>query len=146
MPLLDEAAELLGDDDGAGRGRAAGGATRGARARVAREVLEDSGGGRDGRPLSAELLARPVAGGGASATVAERAAADRTWTYGHVVVDEAQELSPMAWRLLMRRCPTRSMTIVGDVAQTGARPGRASWAQVLRPYVAERCRDRDADA
>ena len=56
-------------------------------------------------------------------TTAERAAADRTWTYGHVIVDEAQELSAMAWRLLLRRCPTRSMTVVGDVAQTGS-PGR----------------------
>ena len=38
-------------------------------------------------------------------TAAERAAADRTWVFGHVIVDEAQELSPMAWRLLMRRVP-----------------------------------------
>ena len=56
---------------------------------------------------------------GTAATTAERAAADRTWTYGHVIVDEAQELSAMAWRMLMRRCPTRSMTLVGDIAQTG---------------------------
>ncbi|PRC57109.1 helicase, partial [Mycobacterium sp. ITM-2017-0098] len=33
--------------------------------------------------------------------LAERAAADREWTYGHVVVDEAQELSEMDWRVLM---------------------------------------------
>ena len=39
--------------------------------------------------------------------------------FGHVIVDEAQELSQMAWRMLMRRCPARSLTIVGDVAQTG---------------------------
>ena len=32
-------------------------------------------------------------------STAERAAADRTWTYGHIIVDEAQELSAMAWRL-----------------------------------------------
>ena len=41
----------------------------------------------------------------ASLTAAERAAADRTWAFGHVIVDEAQELSAMAWRMLMRRCP-----------------------------------------
>ena len=52
-------------------------------------------------------------------TAAERAAEDRTWTFGHVIVDEAQELTPMAWRVLMRRCPSRSMTLVGDTAQTG---------------------------
>ncbi len=68
-------------------------------------------------------------------TTAERAAADRTWTYGHVIVDEAQELSPMAWRLLMRRNPTRSMTVVGDVAQTGSLAGASSWAEVLTPHL-----------
>jgi DNA helicase IV len=73
-------------------------------------------------------------------STAERAAADREWTYGHVVVDEAQELSPMAWRVVMRRCPTRSMTIVGDIAQTGDLAGAGSWAEVLGPYVANRWR------
>jgi DNA helicase IV len=37
-----------------------------------------------------------------------------------VTVDEAQELSAMAWRMVMRRCPARSMTVVGDLAQTSA--------------------------
>jgi DNA helicase IV len=73
-------------------------------------------------------------------TTAERAAADRTWAFGHVIVDEAQELSPMAWRLLMRRCPSRSMTIVGDVAQTGDLAGTVSWGAALEPYVADRWR------
>jgi len=54
--------------------------------------------------------------------------------YGHVVVDEAQELSEMDWRMLVRRCPTRSMTIVGDLAQTGSVAGAASWARVPRPH------------
>ncbi len=66
-------------------------------------------------------------------TAAERAAADRTWAFGHVIVDEAQELSPMAWRLLMRRCPSRSMTLVGDVAQTGDPAGTSSWAATSGP-------------
>jgi DNA helicase IV len=55
-------------------------------------------------------------------------------------VDEAQELSPMAWRLLMRRCPSRSMTVVGDVAQTGELAGTTTWDQVFEPYVAQRWR------
>ena len=77
-------------------------------------------------------------------TAAERAAADRTWAFGHVIVDEAQELSPMAWRLLMRRCPSRSMTVVGDVAQTGDLAGAgvlgagASSPYVARPLAAGR--------
>ncbi len=73
-------------------------------------------------------------------TAAERAAADRTWAFGHVIVDEAQELSPMAWRALMRRCPAKSMTIVGDVAQTGDISGSASWADALGAFVADRWR------
>src|SRR3569833_2317404 len=66
-------------------------------------------------------------------TAAERAAADRKWAFGHIIVDEAQELSPMAWRLLMRRSPSRSMTIVGDIAQTGILGGAASWQEMLQP-------------
>ncbi|WP_347404427.1 hypothetical protein [Streptomyces sp. MST-110588] len=50
-------------------------------------------------------------------------------------MDEAQELSPMAWRMVMRRAPTRSMTVVGDVAQTGSPAGARSWGQVLDPYT-----------
>jgi DNA helicase IV len=57
-----------------------------------------------------------------------------------VIVDEAQELSPMAWRMLMRRCPARSLTIVGDVAQTGDLAGLGSWPDALNPYLAERWR------
>jgi DNA helicase IV len=73
-------------------------------------------------------------------SVADRAAEDRTWTYGHVIVDEAQELSPMAWRMLMRRCPSKSMTVLGDIAQTGDLSGADSWQQVLAPHVEDRWR------
>jgi DNA helicase IV len=66
----------------------------------------------------------------------ERAAADRDWTYGHVVVDEAQELSEMDWRVLMRRCPNRSFTVVGDLAQRRSVAGATSWDTMLEPYVA----------
>ncbi|MBM7774632.1 DNA helicase IV [Actinokineospora baliensis] len=58
--------------------------------------------------------------------------------FGHVVVDEAQELSEMAWRMLMRRCPTKSMTVVGDLAQTGSPAGASSWDRVLRPHMQDR--------
>jgi DNA helicase IV len=53
--------------------------------------------------------------------------------FGHVVVDEAQEISEMGWRMLARRCPTKSMTIVGDLAQTGSAAGAADWERVPRP-------------
>ena len=67
--------------------------------------------------------------------LAERAAADRDWTYRHVVVDEAQELSEMDWRVLMRRCPGKSFTIVGDLAQRRSEAGATSWGAMLEPYV-----------
>jgi DNA helicase IV len=52
-----------------------------------------------------------------------------------VVVDEAQELSEMDWRVLMRRCPRRSFTIVGDLAQRRSPAGATSWGSMLEPYV-----------
>ncbi|MEV4119660.1 ATP-binding domain-containing protein [Micromonospora sp. NPDC049645] len=152
VPLLDEAAELLGEDE-----RAA--AARRDRIRMmereyAEGVLEIARGSRSidvedeaegGEILGVtdlidadRLLERQEETD--RLTTAQRAAADRTWAFGHVIVDEAQELSPMAWRLLMRRCPSRSMTIVGDVAQTGALSGTPSWADALAPYVAQRWR------
>jgi DNA helicase IV len=67
--------------------------------------------------------------------LAERAAADRDWTYRHVVVDEAQELSEMDWRVLMRRCPGRSFTIVGDLAQRRSAAGARAWDAMMAPYV-----------
>lgn len=133
VPLLDEAAELLGEDDQAQRAQAAEDERRrSADVEYARQVLRSSGAGG---LVSAELLAERFAESGPAGTTAERAAADRTWTYGHVVVDEAQELSPMAWRMLLRRCPTRSMTVVGDLAQTSAPSAAADWATRLDPVL-----------
>ncbi|MEV4729023.1 RNA polymerase recycling motor ATPase HelR [Saccharopolyspora sp. NPDC049426] len=70
--------------------------------------------------------------------LAERAAADRDWTYRHVVVDEAQELSEMDWRVLMRRCPSRSFTVVGDLAQRRSAAGAGAWGAMLDRYVPDR--------
>ena len=71
-------------------------------------------------------------------TVAERAAADRDWRFGHLVVDEAQELSAMDWHVLLRRCPSRSITAVGDLAQRSAPAGAHAWADVLAPHLGSR--------
>lgn len=57
-------------------------------------------------------------------------------TYGHIVVDEAQDLSPMELRVLKRRDLTGSMTIVGDMGQATTAASSASWdatLQVLEP-------------
>ncbi|WP_446220612.1 HelD family protein [Micromonospora sp. IBHARD004] len=152
VPLLDEAAELLGEDERAAAARRE--RIRSLEREYAEGVLEIARGSRsidvedeaDGGEIlgvtdlidADRLLERQEES--ERLTTAQRAAADRSWAFGHVIVDEAQELSPMAWRLLMRRCPSRSMTIVGDVAQTGALSGTPSWQEALEPYVARRWR------
>jgi len=51
--------------------------------------------------------------------------------FGHVIVDEAQDLSPMQWRVVARRCTIGSMTVVGDLGQA-SRPGAIrSWDEAL---------------
>lgn len=51
--------------------------------------------------------------------------------YGHVVVDEAQDLSPMQWRAVGRRCPTQSFTLAGDEAQAVRAGAAATWERIL---------------
>ncbi|MFJ4593718.1 MULTISPECIES: HelD family protein [unclassified Kitasatospora] len=60
----------------------------------------------------------------------------RSW--GHVVVDEAQELTAMQWRAVLRRCPTRSMTVVGDFAQAGPAAQARDWHEALHPHTGSR--------
>lgn len=145
VPLLDEAAQLLGEDDAAAKAGAA--RARDEEIAYAQGVLDVAAGSKteDKEVLAVSDLidARRLADRSRVAdrrTVAERASADRTWAFGHVIVDEAQELSPMAWRVLMRRCPTRSMTLVGDVAQTSSPGGLDSWDEALTPFVGDRWR------
>ncbi|RJQ81433.1 HelD family protein [Amycolatopsis panacis] len=146
VPLLDELAELLGADDSEEQ------AQNRRRERVERayaegvldileqdEEIQDEEMLRVSDVLDAELFAERQQAR-SELTAAQRAAQDRTWTFGHVIVDEAQELSAMDWRLLVRRTPNRSMTLVGDVAQTGTAGGARSWDEVLAPYVADRWR------
>lgn len=143
IPLLDEAAELLGElDASVGRDKASQEQERRrdlANAERAisnmQQTMADSG--VDGM-LSAEALADYNAVTENRLTAAERASADRTWAFGHVVVDEAQELSPMQWRLLMRRCPLKSFTVVGDIAQSSSAAGALSWEKALEPFVGDR--------
>jgi DNA helicase IV len=147
VPLLDEAAVLLGDD-GARARRAEARRSEQERAELAyaREVLANTSIGDAARyapdtsAIDPSLLAGRWQARGPQAGLAERARQDRGWVFGHVIVDEAQELSPMAWRMLMRRSPSRSMTVVGDVAQTGAPWGPASWAEALDRHAAGRWR------
>ena len=141
IPLLDEAYELLGEDDSVARREAALAAAEHAEAlEHARGVLASGSTSETLIQVDAETLAERFTSTGVTGTTAERAAADRSWTFGHVVVDEAQELSPMAWRALTRRVPTRSMTIVGDVAQTESAAGARDWDRTLTPLLRDNWR------
>lgn len=53
-----------------------------------------------------------------------------TVSYGHLVVDEAQDLSPMQARALARRCPSGSFTLLGDLAQSTGHWTRDSWDEL----------------
>lgn len=144
VPLLDELVDLLGRDKAADeaaereRREEAAYAAGVLDLMVAREDLMDD----EDHLLAADLIdAEDLADRFLerdTRELAERAAADRDWTYGHVVVDEAQELSEMDWRILMRRCPRRSFTVVGDLAQRRSAAGARSWSAMLEPYVPAR--------
>ena len=141
VPLLDEAAELLGVDDSEQRAarRALERAQR-LEAKYAAEVLEITDIADLGM-VDADTLAAWNRDNGPALSTAERAEADRSWAYGHVIIDEAQELSAMAWRMVLRRNPARSLTVVGDVAQTGSPAGATSWRQMLDPLLRGRWRE-----
>jgi len=65
-------------------------------------------------------------------------AEDEVRTYGHIVVDEAQDLSPMQLRVLERRSLNGSMTIVGDIAQSTGAWAHDDWDSVLEHLPARR--------
>lgn len=90
----------------------------------------------------AELLARPLPGRKADVRwwpaevplldEAEARLHGVRTTYGHIIVDEAQDLSAMALRMLARRAHGGSMTVVGDLAQATRAWGQRSWDDVTR--------------
>lgn len=128
VPILDECEELLGPmPTGSAPSREPdSGDVERARAAIESQNL---GGGI----VTAQMLAEQAAGQESWTPLSERAAKDRTWAYGHIVVDEAQELSPMAWRCLLRRCPSRSLTVVGDLDQRRGHKRPPTWEKALGP-------------
>ena len=128
VPILDECEELLGPlptTSASSRETDEGAVKR------AREAIEAQNLG--GGIVTAQMLADQVTGQDSWTPLSERAAKDRTWAYGHIVVDEAQELSPMAWRALLRRCPSRSFTVVGDLDQRRGNKRPPTWEKALGP-------------
>ncbi|MBM7753917.1 hypothetical protein JOE53_002637 [Microbacterium laevaniformans] len=124
LPLLDAARRSVGDPHSEVRAR------RDRRAaaeehRVMSDVVSDLIAADDGDLRLMSMLR----GQDLRRTLAQPTASDRepfAGPFAHLVIDEAQELTDAQWRMLLQRCPSRSLTIVGDRAQ--ARRGFAeSW-------------------
>jgi hypothetical protein len=131
LPLLDAARQRLGDPAASRRRRAREArlaAEREERARVADELIASDD--------SEMLLMTMLRGQDFLNSLDDDASVPRVdpdllaGPFAHVVVDEAQELTDAEWLMLLRRCPSRSFTIVGDRAQ--ARHGfLESWQERL---------------
>lgn len=118
LPLLDAARQRLGDPETSRRRRRQEAALAEQRARMA-DVVDDLIATDDSEMLVMSMLRRPDL---QAALVDDSAlpTADPDLLAGpfaHVVVDEAQELTDAEWQMLLLRCPSRSLTIVGDRAQ-----------------------------
>jgi DNA helicase IV len=121
LALIDEADALLGPPEAARPRRRRG------RARsddTANSVVAELG---VGGFLTPAELSRRYAGDPAPADTP-----DEPRTFGHVLVDEAQDVSAMQWRMLARRCPSGSMTLVGDFGQATRPAALDDWGAVLR--------------
>lgn len=137
LPLLDAARLRVGDPEESRRRRRARAAEARERARMgeviddlrttAREVGADEFGEGLVTMLVHDDLQTALVDG---AALPEEAADPLAGPFAHVVVDEAQELTDAEWAMVLRRCPSRSLTIVGDRAQ--ARRGfPESWGERL---------------
>jgi DNA helicase IV len=110
-------------------------------ARAARGVLDDGEQALLRRPPGPVRSAPWTA---ADAVLVDEAAGllDRTTGYGHVIVDEAQDLSPMECRVIARRLAAGSLTVLGDLAQATSPWSAADWGRTLhglgRPDTAVR--------
>ncbi|MDQ6797610.1 MAG: UvrD-helicase domain-containing protein [Actinomycetota bacterium] len=124
VALLDEAAVVLGDRPlPRVRGN---GADDDGRSYAIERALDDAG--AFDPQMRADLRRRLEA----EATDADLDVPDlATRTFGHVMVDEAQDLSPMQWRVIARRCPSGSMTIVGDLGQATGAAAPSTWGEIV---------------
>lgn len=138
LPLLDAARHRLGDADAARRQRAqeaARAAAREERAKVVDHLIASDD--------SEMHLMSMLGGADLQGALDDDSAVPATTPdllagpFAHVVVDEAQELTDAEWQMILARCPSRSLTIVGDRAQ--ARHGfTESWQERLARVGLER--------
>ena len=95
------------------------------------QVLLDA----DGNPVAELDLDRPDEIAQRSATVRQLAVDEQVWRFGHVIVDEAQDLTPMQWRMVVRRSTPGAVTMLGDLAQRSiGEPG--TWRDHIPPELA----------
>jgi Viral (Superfamily 1) RNA helicase len=131
LPLLDAARHRLGDPEASRRQRRRDAAAAAERAYMDRVVDDLIRADDDGEGLVTALRQQDLRD--ALVDEAGLPSADPDLLAGpfaHIVVDEAQELTDAEWQMLLRRCPSRSFTIVGDRAQ--ARHGfTESWQERL---------------
>ena len=118
LPLLDTARHRLGDPEAEARGRR----QQAARKETVEEIglmveyliASDSSEMREMSMLRGADLRNALE----DATHVEVAPPDAlAGPFGHIIVDEAQELNDAQWAMILRRCPSRSLTVVGDRAQ-----------------------------
>jgi DNA helicase IV len=119
--LIDEARTILGPRRG------------GARPNRPRAGRADEGNAQEGGFWPQGLASSPVPT--ASASLGPE---DDIRSFGHIVVDEVQDLSPMQLRMLARRSLSGSMTVVGDIAQATGPWAPASWDDVTRHLSPQR--------
>ena len=116
VALVDEADALLGPPE-AGRPR-----RRRRRRSAPDSVLQDAARVVEELGLGAYTTAAEVVERYGGGTPPSENGVGEPRTYGHVLVDEAQDLTAMQWRMVGRRCPSGSMTLVGDFGQS-SKPG-----------------------
>ena len=131
LPLLDAARERLGDPETSRRQRRREAAVAAERAYMDRVVDDLIEADDDGEGLVTALRQQDLRDALVDEAALPSADPDRlAGPFAHIVVDEAQELTDAEWQMLLRRCPSRSFTIVGDRAQ--ARHGfTESWQERL---------------
>jgi DNA helicase IV len=132
LPLLDAARQRLGDPEASRRERRREAAVAADRAYMDQVVEDLIAADDDGEGLVTALRQQDL-----REALVDDAALPSTdpdllaGPFAHIVVDEAQELTDAEWQMLLRRCPSRSFTIVGDRAQ--ARHGfTESWQERLK--------------
>ena len=131
LPLLDAARQRLGDPEASRRQRRREATVAAERAYMDRVVDDLIEADDDGEGLVTALRQQDLRDALVDEAALPSADPDRlAGPFAHIVVDEAQELTDAEWQMLLRRCPSRSFTIVGDRAQ--ARHGfTESWQERL---------------